>query len=62
MLKAVAGALCAYELGSLATGCYPTLTQLSARHRWLGPVLAVHLYCKPGPQPRIIAQSNWKVT
>lgn len=51
MLKAVAGLLCAYELGALATGRYPTLTALSARHRWLGPVLvaslAVHLWQQP---------------
>lgn len=51
MLKAVAGALCAFELGALATGRYPTLSQLSARHRWLGPALvaslAVHLYRTP---------------
>jgi hypothetical protein len=51
MLKAIAGVLCAYELGALATGRYPTLTALSGRYRPLGPVLvialAVHLYRTP---------------
>lgn len=51
MLKTVAGVACAYELGALATGRYPTLTQISGRHRWVGPLLvgalAIHLYRTP---------------
>jgi hypothetical protein len=46
-VKWVAAGLCAYEVGAITTGRVPTLTQLSARNRWLGPVLvgalAVHL-------------------
>jgi hypothetical protein len=53
MFKAVAAGLCAYELGALATARYPTLTQVCARHRALGPVLvtalAVHLFRQPKP-------------
>jgi hypothetical protein len=55
MLKAVAGALCVFELGALATGRYPTLTQLSARYPWLKWVLiaalVVHLHGEPRPVP-----------
>jgi hypothetical protein len=55
MLKLIAGTLCGYEVAALATGRVPTLTALSARHRWLGPVLvialAVHLYRQPGRLP-----------
>lgn len=53
MLKAAAAALMAYELGALATGRVPTLTQVCARHRALAPVLvaalAVHLWRQPRP-------------
>ena len=31
--------LCAYECGAIATQRFPTLSELSYRHRWLGPVL-----------------------
>jgi hypothetical protein len=51
VLKVIAGTLCAYELGALATGRYPTLTQVCARHRWAAPflvgALAVHLARQP---------------
>jgi hypothetical protein len=51
MLKAATAGLCAYELGALATGRYPTLTELCGRYRGLGPLLvvalAVHLYRQP---------------
>lgn len=44
-------AACSYELGALASGRYPTLSVLCARHRVLGPVLvgalAVHLWRQP---------------
>lgn len=50
-MKWVAAGLCGYEMGAIVTGRYPTLTTLSARHRWLAPVLtislAVHLYRAP---------------
>lgn len=40
--------LCGYELGALATGRVPTLTQVCAKHPWVGPLLtvclAVHLH------------------
>jgi hypothetical protein len=47
-VKWVPALLCGYELGAIATGRFPTLTALSAKHKWLGPVLvgalAVHLW------------------
>ena len=50
-MKWVAAGLCAFEVGAIATGRYPTLTQISGRHRWVGPLLvgalAVHLYRAP---------------
>jgi hypothetical protein len=56
-VKWVAAGLCAYEVGAIATGRVPTLTQLSARNRWLGPVLvgalAVHLYRACPPRPAV---------
>lgn len=46
-MKWAAAGLCGYEVAAITTGRMPTLTALSARHRWLGPVLvaalAVHL-------------------
>lgn len=51
MLKMAAALLCAYELGALATGRYPTLTALSGKHPWLGDALqdalAIHLRHQP---------------
>lgn len=51
-MRWVAFGLSTYEAGAILTGRYPTLTRLSARHRWLGPVLvvalAVHLHRQPG--------------
>lgn len=50
-MKWAAAGLCGYELAAIVTGRVPTLTRLSARHRWLGPVLvgalAVHLARQP---------------
>ena len=50
-MKWVAASLCAFEVGAILTGRYPTLTKICARHRALGPVLvvalAVHLYRNP---------------
>ena len=47
-MKWVAACLCGYEVAAIVTGKTPTLTALSARHKWLGPVLvtalALHLY------------------
>jgi hypothetical protein len=52
-------ALCSFEVVAVASGRAPTLTQLSARHRWLGPVLvgglAVHLARTPRVVPRPVA-------
>lgn len=51
MTKWAAAGLCGYELAAIVTGRVPTLTRLSARYRWLGPVLiaalAVHLARQP---------------
>lgn len=51
-IRWIAVAACSYEVGAIATGRYPTLTQISGRHRWVGPVLvgalAIHLYRQPG--------------
>ncbi|HEV2260573.1 MAG TPA: hypothetical protein VGS06_46305, partial [Streptosporangiaceae bacterium] len=56
-VKWAAFGLSAYEAGAILTGRYPTLTKLSARHRWLGPVLvaalAVHLYRAPAAPRRL---------
>jgi hypothetical protein len=50
-VKWLAAGLCSYEVAAVTTGRAPTLTALSARHRWLGPVLvgglAVHLWRAP---------------
>ena len=56
--KLAAAGLCGFEVVAITTGRVPTLTQLSARNRWLGPVLvvalAVHLY-RACPPPRPVA-------
>lgn len=41
--KAAVMALCGWELGALASGRIPTLTQVCAKHPWLGPLLTVCL-------------------
>lgn len=50
-MKWAAAFLCAYEVTAITTGRTPTLTALSGRYRWLGPVLvgglAVHLWRQP---------------
>ena len=50
-MKWVAASLCAYEVGAIATGRVPTLTQLSTRYPWVGfllvGALAVHLHRAP---------------
>jgi hypothetical protein len=49
--KWIAAALCGFEIFAIATGRAPTLTELSTRHRLLGPALvgalAVHLFRQP---------------
>jgi hypothetical protein len=49
----VAAGICAYEVGAIATGRLPTVTQLCARHRALGPALitalVIHLYRQRHP-------------
>jgi hypothetical protein len=56
-MRWVAFGISVYEAGAVATGRVPTLTQLSARHRWLAPVLvstlAVHLYRQQSPRPTV---------
>ena len=51
MTRWVAAGLCAYEVAAITTGKVPTVTQLCARHRVLGPALvaalAIHLYKVP---------------
>ena len=50
-MRWIAALACSYEVGAIATGRYPTLTELSSRHRLLAPALvialAVHLYRTP---------------
>lgn len=57
-MKWVAAGLCGFEVAAICTGKVPTLTALSAKHRWLGPVLvgalAIHLW----HSPRIKAELN----
>ena len=50
-MKWVAFGFCAYEAGSIATGRYPTLTQLSARYPVLAPALVVALAVHLARQP-----------
>lgn len=47
-MKWAAAGLCGYETAAICTRRVPTLTTLSRRHPWLGPLLvvalAVHLH------------------
>lgn len=39
-LKYPTAALCAYEAVAILTGWVPAITIVTARHRWLAPVIA----------------------
>lgn len=47
-LRWVTVALCSYEITAIVTEKVPTISRLSARYKWLGPVLVgtltAHLY------------------
>lgn len=60
--KWIAAGLCSFEVYAITTGRAPTLTQLSAQHRWVGPALvgalAVHLWRTPRMVVRPVADGD----
>jgi hypothetical protein len=48
--------LCGFEMAAITTRKVPTLTQLSERHKALGPVLVIALAVHLFRRPRVTAQ------